>query len=71
MSYQKDKGHLDCKVYVGELGHGCCKEELEDRFSKFGALRNVWVARRPAGFAFVEFDDARDAKDAVRRLDGT
>ena len=62
--------NLDCKVYVGELGHGCPKQELEEKFSKYGALRNVWVARRPAGFAFVEFDDPRDAEDAVRALDG-
>lgn len=55
---------------MGELGHGCPKQELEEKFSKYGALRNVWVARRPAGFAFVEFDDPRDAEDAVRALDG-
>jgi arginine/serine-rich splicing factor 7 len=29
------------------------------------------VARNPAGFAFVEFEDERDAEDAVRGLDGT
>jgi hypothetical protein len=30
----------------------------------------VWVARRPPGYAFVEFDDRRDALDAIRALDG-
>ncbi|KAL8269073.1 hypothetical protein R6Q59_002871 [Mikania micrantha] len=30
----------------------------------------VWVARRPPGYAFVEFDDRRDALDAIRELDG-
>lgn len=63
--------NLDCKVYIGDLGHGCPKNELEDKFSRYGTLKNVWVARRPAGFAFVEFDDPRDAEDAVRALDGT
>lgn len=61
---------LDCKVYVGDLGYGCAKQELEEKFSKYGQLRNVWVARKPPGFAFVEFEDSRDAEDAVRALDG-
>ena len=61
----------DAKVYVGELGYGCAKQELEEKFAKYGTLRNVWVARKPPGFAFVEFEDSRDAEDAVRALDGT
>ena len=62
---------LDCKVYVGELGYGAAKQELEDIFSRYGPLRNVWVARNPPGFAFVEFEDPRDAEDSIRGLDGT
>lgn len=61
---------LDCKVYVGDLGSGASKQELEEAFSYYGPLRNVWVARNPPGFAFVEFEDMRDAEDAVRGLDG-
>lgn len=57
--------HGDCKVYVGDLGNNASKPELEDAFSYYGPLRNVWVARNPPGFAFVEFEDARDAEDAV------
>lgn len=60
----------DCKVYVGDLGSSANKQELEDAFSHYGPLKNVWVARNPPGFAFVEFDDARDAEDAVKGLDG-
>ncbi|CAB4055797.1 CPD [Lepeophtheirus salmonis] len=37
----------------------------------YGPLKNVWVARNPPGFAFVEFEDPRDAEDSVRGLDGT
>ncbi|KAK9696717.1 RNA recognition motif [Popillia japonica] len=44
--------------------------ELEDAFGYYGPLRNVWVARNPPGFAFVEFEDPRDAEDAIRGLDG-
>ncbi|KAF8400417.1 hypothetical protein HHK36_013715 [Tetracentron sinense] len=30
----------------------------------------VWVARRPPGYAFIDFDDRRDAQDAIREMDG-
>lgn len=60
-----------CKIYVGNLRNNASKNELEDTFSKYGPLRNIWVARNPPGFAFIEFEDARDAEDAVRGLDGT
>lgn len=59
------------KVYVGNLGSSASKHEIESAFNKYGPLKNVWVARNPPGFAFVEFDDTRDAEDAVRALDGT
>ncbi|XP_026278214.1 RNA-binding protein 1-like isoform X1 [Frankliniella occidentalis] len=62
---------LSCKVYVGNLGSSASKHELESAFTKYGPLRNVWVARNPPGFAFIEFEDPRDAEDAVRGLDGT
>ncbi|XP_018602420.1 serine/arginine-rich splicing factor 3-like isoform X1 [Scleropages formosus] len=61
---------LDCKVYVGNLGNNGNKTELERAFGYYGPLRSVWVARSPPGFAFVEFEDPRDAADAVRELDG-
>ena len=62
---------IACKVYIGNLGNNASKYEIEDAFGKYGPLRNVWVARNPPGFAFVEFEDARDAEDSVRGLDGT
>ncbi|XP_073483776.1 serine/arginine-rich splicing factor 7 [Aquarana catesbeiana] len=60
----------EAKVYVGNLGTGAGKGELERAFSYYGPLRTVWIARNPPGFAFVEFEDTRDAEDAVRGLDG-
>lgn len=61
----------DCKVYVGDLGNSASKQEIEDAFKYYGPLRNVWVARNPPGFAFVEFEDSRDAEDAIRGLGKT
>lgn len=70
MSKKMSRYPHDAKVYVGELGNNASKQEIEDAFSYYGPLRNVWVARNPPGFAFVEFEDARDAEDSVRGLDG-
>nr|CAD7400990.1 unnamed protein product [Timema cristinae] len=76
MSRYRDSGSSECKLYVGDLDRGgrssgsaASKQELEEAFSYYGPLRNVWVARNPPGFAFVEFEDPRDAEDAVRGLD--
>uniref|UniRef100_A0A914H271 RRM domain-containing protein n=1 Tax=Globodera rostochiensis TaxID=31243 RepID=A0A914H271_GLORO len=63
--------NVEGKVYVGGLPEDATSEELDDVFHKFGRIRKIWVARRPPGFAFVEFEDTRDAEDAVRSLDGT
>lgn len=50
---------LKCKVYVGNLGSNTARGDLESSFGKYGALKNVWVARNPPGFAFVEYEDPR------------
>ncbi|KIY98074.1 RNA-binding protein 1 [Monoraphidium neglectum] len=58
------------RIYIGQLAPDISERELEDSFARYGRLRNVWVARKPPGFAFVEFEDSRDAEDAVKNLDG-
>lgn len=71
--YQQDRRDnvpLECKVYVGNLGSGASRNELEKEFKYFGRLVNVWVARNPPGFAYVEYEHPEDAKDAVQEMDG-
>uniref|UniRef100_A0A0C9RPW5 TSA: Wollemia nobilis Ref_Wollemi_Transcript_4424_1333 transcribed RNA sequence n=1 Tax=Wollemia nobilis TaxID=56998 RepID=A0A0C9RPW5_9CONI len=58
------------RVYVGNLHSSVTERDLEDEFRVYGVLRSVWVARKPPGFAFIEFEDRRDANDAVRGLNG-
>ncbi|KAI9111834.1 hypothetical protein K1719_017524 [Acacia pycnantha] len=58
------------RVYVGNLDPQLTERDLEDEFRIYGVLRSVWVARRPPGYAFLEFDDRRDALDAIHALDG-
>merc|ERR1719490_739682 len=61
----------ECKIYIGGLPDDANKFDLEDAFSRIGRVRDVWVARKPPGFAFIEMEDRRDATDACKELDGT
>ncbi|TKR65186.1 hypothetical protein L596_025627 [Steinernema carpocapsae] len=49
---------LDSKVYVGGLPSDATSEELEDVFRRYGLGRPS-----SPGFAFVEFEDSRDAEE--------
>lgn len=51
-------------------GSAVTKQDLEDTFSYYGRIRTLWVARNPPGFAFIEFNDPRDAEDAVKDTEG-
>ena len=37
------------RVYIGDLGSGGSKPELEREFERYGPLKSVWVARNPPG----------------------
>ena len=39
-------------------------------FSKYGKLCSVWVAQRPAGFAFIEYEDNEDAEGKTNKITG-
>ncbi|VDN18305.1 unnamed protein product [Gongylonema pulchrum] len=59
------------RIYVGNLPINIRAKDVEDIFSKYGKVLYVDLKdRRPPYFAFVEFEDPRDADDAVRGRDG-
>ncbi|CAH1230614.1 SRSF1 [Branchiostoma lanceolatum] len=61
----------DCRIYVGNLPPDIRVKDIEDIFYKYGNIRHIDLKnKRGPPFAFVEFDDKRDAEDAVRGRDG-
>lgn len=63
--------NIECKVWVGGLGEEGTRLELEVAFEEIGPVKNIWLAKNPPSFAFIEMEDPRDAEDAVKALDGT
>ncbi|KAG0324488.1 hypothetical protein BG000_002200 [Podila horticola] len=55
-------------VYVGHLSPRTERRDVEELFEKYG--RVVSVELKHGGFAFVEYEDPRDADDAVGKLNG-
>ncbi|XP_056639490.1 serine-arginine protein 55 [Diorhabda carinulata] len=55
------------RVYVGGLPYGTTERDLERFFRGYGRMRDVLIKN---GYGFVEFDDYRDADDAVYELNG-
>ncbi|KAL5105241.1 Serine/arginine-rich splicing factor 3 [Taenia crassiceps] len=54
----------------GGLSSNVSKSDLLRELSKFGSVLDLWIARNPPGFAFVQFEKFVDAEKAVRALDG-
>ncbi|KAH0766696.1 hypothetical protein KY285_002567 [Solanum tuberosum] len=65
-------GRLNRTIYVGNLPGDIREREVEDLFYKYGPIVEIdlKVPPRPPGYAFVEFEDPRDADDAIRGRDG-
>ncbi|XP_076467252.1 uncharacterized protein LOC143298303 isoform X2 [Babylonia areolata] len=63
-------------LYVRNVPDGTRQEELRSLFGKYGPITDVYVpmdyyTRRPRGFAYIQFEDPRDADDALYHLDRT
>ncbi|XP_024189168.1 serine/arginine-rich splicing factor SR30 isoform X1 [Rosa chinensis] len=59
-------------IYVGNLPGDIRMREIEDLFMKYGPIVDIdlKIPPRPPGYAFIEFEDPRDADDAIYGRDG-
>ncbi|KAL6847535.1 hypothetical protein ACP4OV_022561 [Aristida adscensionis] len=53
-------------VFCGNFDYETRQSDLERLFSKYGPIHRIDMK---SGYAFIYFEDERDAEDAIRRLD--
>ncbi|MCI2425252.1 RNA-binding protein [Candidatus Acetothermia bacterium] len=58
------------KLYVGNLTYSVTSSQLEELFSRYGAVKDATVIEG-RGFGFVEMADSALANKAKEALDGT
>uniref|UniRef100_G3MM02 Serine/arginine-rich splicing factor 10 n=1 Tax=Amblyomma maculatum TaxID=34609 RepID=G3MM02_AMBMU len=63
-------------LFIRNVPDGTRPDDLRSLFGKYGPLTDVYIpvdyyTRRPRGFAYVQFEDLRDAEDAMYSLDRT
>ncbi|XP_069613047.1 serine/arginine-rich splicing factor 10 [Ranitomeya imitator] len=61
-------------LFVRNVADDIRSEDLRREFGRYGPIVDVYVPldfynRRPRGFAYVQFEDVRDAEDALHNLD--
>lgn len=67
----RDKDNKETRIYVGNLPPDIRTKDIEDLFHKYGKIVFLDLKNRKGPpFAFLEFEDARDADDAVYGRDG-
>ena len=61
------------RLFVGGLPEDSVVEkwEVEAVFAPYGEVKDVWIAREPPGYAFVEFEKVESAIEALDALNQT
>lgn len=70
------QGHATKRaLYIGGIATEVTEPTLRAAFLPYGPIRNIEIPMdyqegKNKGFAFLEFDDADDAKEAIYNMDG-
>eukprot|EP01111_Echinosteliopsis_oligospora_P006757 TRINITY_DN2109_c0_g1_i1.p1 TRINITY_DN2109_c0_g1~~TRINITY_DN2109_c0_g1_i1.p1 ORF type:complete len:191 (-),score=40.73 TRINITY_DN2109_c0_g1_i1:54-626(-) len=68
----KIKGDPECTLYVGRLNRDTEEDKLETVFTKWGKIKRIRLIRdivtgMSRGYAFIEFYNVHDMRDAFRQ----
>ncbi|XP_062322397.1 serine/arginine-rich splicing factor 10 isoform X1 [Osmerus eperlanus] len=61
-------------LFIRNISDESRPEDLRREFGRYGPIVDVYIpldfyTRRPRGFAYIQFEDVRDAEDALHNLD--
>jgi len=61
-------------LFVARLSYELTEDDLHHEFSRYGTIKDIKLIRdlngKSRGYAFIEFKESRDFKDAFQRADG-
>jgi arginine/serine-rich splicing factor 4/5/6 len=55
------------QIFIAKLSSSIREKDLDYEFRRFGNIKNIQLKR---GYAFIEYEDIKDAEDAVKDMDG-
>ena len=55
------------QIFIAKLNPRVREKDLEYNFSKYGNIKHILIK---SGYAFIEYDNYKDADRAVRHMDG-
>lgn len=61
------RGEKNTQIFVAKLASGVREKDIDYEFRRFGTIKNVQLKR---GYAFIEYDDYKDAEEAIKEMDG-
>ncbi|KAF7211393.1 serine/arginine-rich splicing factor 10 [Nothobranchius furzeri] len=66
--------HQNTSLFVRNISDESRPEDLRREFGRYGPIVDVYIpldfyTRQPRGFAYITFEDVRDAEDALHSLD--
>merc|ERR1711972_983569 len=69
-SPRRSRSPEENRLHVGDINEDCRKRDLEKIFSKYGPLREIWLASYAPFYAFINYESRGDMEYAAKRTDG-
>lgn len=55
------------QIFIAKLDSSVREKDIDYEFRRYGSIRSILLKR---GFAFVEYEDQKDAEEAIKDMDG-